>query len=175
MFCREELVFPLKGGNHGFGKLCPKGLDTLEIKSFCGALGSRCWEKVRDHVGQGYGKISQWLCTSMFCNAETPCPRVSCEVRVFVCELSTHLACLKIGVSRGCQDQLSHSPLIISQVSNQSPVISFPLGRVSLRSLLALPWIPFTNSLPHWFGTSVYCQASVSAQRLLIATEEKGR
>ena len=107
---------------------------------------------MRDHVGQGYGKISLCSCTSVFCNAETPCPRVSCEVRVFVCELSTHLACLKIGVSRGCQDQLSHSPLIISQVSNQSPVISFPLGRVSLRSLLALPWIPFTNGLPIGLG-----------------------
>ena len=61
-----KLIFPLNWGNHGFGKLCPKGLDTLEIKYFCGALGSRCGEMVRDHVGQGYGKISQCLCTSVF-------------------------------------------------------------------------------------------------------------
>ena len=58
-----------------------------------GALGSRCGEKVRDHVGQGYGKISQCLCTSVFYNAETPCPRASCEVRVFECELSAYLEC----------------------------------------------------------------------------------
>ena len=38
----KKLIFPLKGGSHGFGKLCLKGLDTLEIKRFCGALGSRC-------------------------------------------------------------------------------------------------------------------------------------
>ena len=42
MFCREKLIFPLNWDNHGFGKLCPKGLDTLEIKRFCGALGPRC-------------------------------------------------------------------------------------------------------------------------------------
>ena len=41
-FCREKLIFPLTWDNHGFGKLCPKGLDTLEIKRFCGALGPRC-------------------------------------------------------------------------------------------------------------------------------------
>ena len=38
--------------------------------------------KVRDHVGQGYGKISQCFCTSVFCNAETPCPRASLRSRV---------------------------------------------------------------------------------------------
>ena len=56
MFCREKLIFPLNWDIHGFGKLCPKGLDTLEINFFlwfCGALGSRCGENVRDHVGQG--------------------------------------------------------------------------------------------------------------------------
>ena len=36
-------TFPLKGCNHGFDKLCPKGLDTLEIKYFCGALGGGKW------------------------------------------------------------------------------------------------------------------------------------
>ena len=91
MFCNEKPISPLNWDIHGFGKLCPKGLDTLEIKCFCGALGSRCGEKVRDHVGQGYGKISQCLCTSVSYNAETRCPRASCEVRVFECELSTYL------------------------------------------------------------------------------------
>ena len=42
MFCSEKLISPLNWDNHGFGKLCPKGLDTLEIKRFCGALGPRC-------------------------------------------------------------------------------------------------------------------------------------
>ena len=91
MFCREKLIFHLNWD--GIGKLCPKGLDTLETKCFCGASGPRWGGVVRDHVGRGYGKISQYFCTSVFCNAATPCPRAPCEVRVFECELSTYLAC----------------------------------------------------------------------------------
>ena len=68
-------------------------LTPFKNQIICGKLGSRCGEKVRDHVGQGYGKISQCLCTFVSCNAETPCPRAPCEVRVFECELSTYLAC----------------------------------------------------------------------------------
>ena len=87
MFCREKLILPLNWDNHGFGKLCPKGLDSLEIKYLCGALGSRCGEMVRDHVGQGYGKISQCLCTSVFamqrllaqgCPAKFVCSDANC-------------------------------------------------------------------------------------------------
>ena len=98
----------------------------LEIKCFCGASGSRFGGKVRDHVGQGYGKISQCLCTNIFCNAETPCPRASCvrvfecEVRVFECELSTYLVCRGL-TSPGLREALCHSPNITNQVRNQSP------------------------------------------------------
>ena len=42
MFCCEKLIFLLNWDNHGFGKLCPKGLDTLEIKRFRGASGPTC-------------------------------------------------------------------------------------------------------------------------------------
>ena len=52
MFCREKLIFPLNWDIHGFGKLCPKGLDTLEM--FFGRFGFEVrGGKVRDHVGQG--------------------------------------------------------------------------------------------------------------------------
>ena len=45
-FAVKQLISPLKGDNHGFGKLRPKGLDTLEIKSFVAhwvrGAGKRC-------------------------------------------------------------------------------------------------------------------------------------
>ena len=120
MSCREK---------HNFGKLCPKGLDTLEIRCFVALWVRGAGGKVRDHVGQGYGKISQCLCTCVFYNAETPCPRASCEVRVFECELSTYLVCRGL-TSPGLREELCHSPNITSQVHNQSPIVISPTGPV---------------------------------------------
>ena len=87
-----KIRFPFQRRQRRIRQALSEGFGHSGNQIVCGALGSSCGEKVRDHVGQGYGKISQCLCTSVFCNAETPCPRASCEVRVFECELSTHLA-----------------------------------------------------------------------------------
>ena len=173
MFCREKLIFPLNWGIHGFGKLCPKGLDTLEIKCFCGALGSRCGGKVRDHVGQGYGKISQCLFTTVFqCRDSLPkgvlrsrvrmrSSRVRMRnVRVFSLSYSTDLL---PGYGRG----LSHSPDITSHVHNQSPNILLPTGRVE-RKLILSPNVGFHTLLAHrWSWGFGETQASVFAQRAL--------
>ena len=103
---------------------------------------------MRDHVGQGYGKTSQCLCTSVFHNAETPCPRVSCvrvfecEVRVFECEMSTYLVCRIRLTSPGLRKELCHSPNITSQVHNQSPIVISPTGPVE-RELFLGPNVGF--------------------------------
>ena len=135
MFCREKLIFPLNWDIHGFGKLCPKGLDTLEIKRFCGALGSRWGGVVRDHVGRGYGKISQCFFTSVFHNAETPCPRVSCvrvfecEVRVFECEMSAYLVCrIRLTSSLGTGGDLATRLTSPVMFTTKAPTFFCPLG-----------------------------------------------
>ena len=126
---------------------------------------------MRDHVGQGYGKTSQCLCTSVFHNAETPCPRVSCvrvfecEVRVFECEMSTYLVCRGL-TSPGLRKELCHSPNITSQVHNQSPIVISPTGPVE-RELFLGPNVGFHALAAHrsfWgFGEK---QASVAMQTL---------
>ena len=151
-----------------------EGFGHFGNQTFCGALGSRCGEKVRDHVGQGYGKISQCLCTSVFCNAESPCPRASLRsrvrmrsarvrmrnVRVFSLSYSTDLL---PGYGRG----LSHSPDITSHVHNQSPNILLPTGRVE-RKLFLGPNVGFHTLATHrWSWDFGETQASVFAQRAL--------
>ena len=86
--------------------------------------------KVRDHVGQGYGKTSQCLCTSVFHNAETPCPRVSCvrvfecEVRVFECE-TVHIFSLSdlIGLPRGSEGNFATRRTSQVKFTTKAPVI----------------------------------------------------
>ena len=43
MFCSEKLIFPPNWGNHGFGKLCPKGFGHFGNQTFLWRFGSEVW------------------------------------------------------------------------------------------------------------------------------------
>ena len=99
----------------------------MEIKSFVALWVRGAGGKVRDHVGQGYGKISQCLCTSVFCNAGESLPKgvpaFACSNAKFACsnaKLSTYLVCRGL-TSPGLREALCHSPDITNQVHNKSP------------------------------------------------------
>ena len=132
-----------------------EGFGHFGNQTFLWRFGSEVGGVVRDHVGRGCGKISQCLCTSVFCNAESPCPRASLRsrvrmrssrvrmrtVRVFSLSYSTDLL---PGYGRG----LSHSPDITSHVHNQSPNILLPTGRVECKLILN-PNVGFHTFLAH--------------------------
>ena len=125
-------------------------------------------ERVRDHVGQGYGKISQCFCTSVFCNAETPCPRASCEVRVFECELSTYLARrIRQTSSWGTGGDLATRLTSPVMFITKAPTFLLPTGPVE-RKLFFGPNVGFHTLATHrWFRDFGETQASVYAQRAL--------
>ena len=91
---------------------------------------------VRDHVGRRYGKTSQCRCTSVFHNAETPCPRVSCvrvfecEVRVFECE-TVHIFSPSdlIGLPQGSEGNFATRRTSQAKFTTKAPIIP-PTGPV---------------------------------------------
>ena len=132
MFCQIKRfcgAFPSQGGEPRIRQALSEGFGHLGNQTFLWRFGSEVGGNGARPCRAGCGKISQCFCTSVFCNAATPCPRVPCEARVFECELSAYLVCrIRLTSSRGTGGDLATRLTSPVMFTTKAPTFFCPLG-----------------------------------------------